>query len=64
MLRNAKVRYLADSLQIDEDIVSFEISVQDVSRMQISESVDNLTRAMSSQVVVETTLQFAQTFAD
>ena len=33
VLRNAKVGYFADSFQIDEDIIGFEISVQDVSRM-------------------------------
>jgi hypothetical protein len=33
VLRNAKVRDLADTFQIDEDVVGFEISMQDISRM-------------------------------
>jgi hypothetical protein len=62
MLRDTKVGDFADTVKIHEDVIRLQITMQDALRMKVREPIYNLLRAVSSQVLIETSSQFPVAF--
>jgi hypothetical protein len=56
LFRDSEIGNLADSIQVDQDIIALEISMPDMFTMKVFESFENLFRKVLDQVGFESGL--------
>lgn len=59
MFRDTKVGDLAYTIQVDKNVISLQISMQNVARMQVRQAINDLIGAVPGQALIEATFKLA-----